>query len=108
VARPGPGVHRRALTNAVRAADWIGPADEATVRAAKDLADILDALRRDNQAALLHGYTDSKTAWHSSAVHRRFLDYLEALRLTPATRPAEATDEADDLVANLRAVVAGN
>lgn len=105
--RPGPGVHRRALVAALKAADWVGPADEAAVRAAKDLADILDALRRENQAALLHGYTDSKTAWHSSAVHRRFLDYLEALRMTPATRPAEATDDANDLVANLRAVVAG-
>ena len=104
--RPSPGVHRRALTAALRAADWHVDADEAAIRAAKDLADVLDALRRDNQAALLHGYTDSRTAWHTANVHAKFLDQLRELRLTPATRPEPATADATDLVQTLRAVVA--
>lgn len=102
------GVHRRALTRAVRAATWLDPdTDAAAIRAAGDLADILDQLRDSRQGSLLGGGIDSKGAWHAASVHAKFQTALEGLRLTPATRPEVATEEATDLVTELRAVVHG-
>ena len=107
--RRGPGVVRRALVAAIKDAEWIGPADAATVRAAKDLADVIDDLRTGRESELqLHGALgiDSRAAWHSATVHGKFLAYLEALRLTPATRPAVLPDSGTDLVTQLRSAIA--
>jgi len=99
------GVHRRALTRAVQAATWLDlDTDAAAIRAAADLADMLDQLRASRLDQLVSGM-DSKAAWHAASVHAKFQTALEQLRLTPATRPEVATDEATDLVATLRAVV---
>lgn len=103
------GVHRRALGRAVKAATWLDPdTDAAAIRAAADLADIIDQLRDHRQNTLLGMVLDSKEAWHAASCHQKFLNALESLRLTPSTRPAQATEDAADLVTQLRAVVTGD
>jgi hypothetical protein len=98
------GVHRRALARAVRAAWWIdADQDAAAVRAAGDLADMLD-LMRANRPTTLAGLVvlDTKEAWHAASVHAKFQTALESLRLTPATRPETVTEDTADLISDLR------
>ena len=100
------GVHRRALTRAVKAAWWLdAEMDAAAVRAAADLADMLDLLRSTRLAeASLGGLQiiDSKAAWHAASVHQKFQVALAACRLTPDTRPEQVADDAADLIADLK------
>jgi hypothetical protein len=99
------GVHRRTLRQAVQAAWWLdADQDAAAIRAAGDLADIIDQLRlsRDNQTMMGARHIDSKEAWHAAVVHGRYLAALEALRLTPSTRPEVVTDQAADLIDSLK------
>lgn len=98
--RRGPGVHRRALTRAKQAAYWLEDSDLAAIRAAEDLADRLDDLRRANEPTL-GGQASSIDHWRASAVHSRFLQALEALRLTPSSKPEALTGADDDLIAEL-------
>lgn len=98
--RPGPGVHRRAFTKAKHAAWWLEDADAAAVRAAEDLADRLDSLRRSTNPQL-GGTPSSIDHWRAAAVHSRFLQALEALRMTPGSRPESVTEADSDLIAAL-------
>jgi len=102
------GVHRRALARAVAAAWWIDDTDAAAVRAAGDLADMLD-LMRSQRPTTLDGRVsiDTKEAWHAASVHAKFQTALEQLQLTPATRPQVVSEDTADLVTELRAVVSG-
>ena len=94
------GVHRRALIKAKKAAYWLEDSDAAAIRAAEDLADRLDDLRKAS-VRNLGGATSSQEHWRASAVHARFLQSLEALRLTPSSRPEGITTEDEDLIATL-------
>lgn len=99
------GVHRRALTRAVRAAWWLDPdTDAAAIRAAADLADILDQLRarRLDALSLMATAEPSKEAWHTASVHQKFQGALSALRLTPDTRPESVADDTADLISDLK------
>ena len=104
------GVHRRSLARAVRAAWWLDPdQDAAVVRAAGDLADMIDGMRASRvleQDLLGMGLLDTKAAWHAATVHAKYLDILTALRLTPATRPEQVADETADLISGLKASLA--
>ena len=100
------GVHRRALAKAKQAAYWLEPSDAAAIRAAEDLADRLDDLRTASEPTL-GGQASSIDHWRASAVHARFLQALEALRLTPSSRPEGITEADDDLIANLAKSMAG-
>jgi hypothetical protein len=103
------GVHRRSLARAVKAAWWLDhDQDAAAIRAAGDLADMLDQLR-DRRAAtmgfgnvVLVAADASKEAWHAASVHAKYLAILEALRMTPATRPEQVSDDTADLISELR------
>jgi len=102
------GVHRRALAKAVKAAWWIGDSDGAAVRAAGDLADMLDLLRSQRPTTLDGRVSiDTKEAWHAASVHAKFQTALEQLQLTPATRLEVVSDDTNDLVTELRAVMNG-
>lgn len=100
------GVHRRALGRAVKAAWWLdADQDAAAIRAAADLADMLDLLRSTRLAeASLGGLQiiDSKAAWHAASVHQKFQAALSSCRLTPDTRPEQVADEAADLISELK------
>ncbi len=99
------GVHRRALGRAVKAAWWLElDQDAAAIRAAADLADMLDAMRlhRHAQASMIHSLIDTKEAWHAASVHAKFQAALEQLRLTPSTRPEQVSDQASDLISDLK------
>ena len=108
--KPQHGVHRRSLAKAVAAAWWLDPdTDAAAIRAAGDLSDMLDALRSTRMAEQsLQGVAvmDSKAAWHAATVHGKYLAMLEALRLTPSTRPEQVSDDAADLISGLQASLA--
>ena len=100
------GVHRRSLGRAVKAAWWLdADQDAAALRAAGDLADMLDLLRatRVMEAQLL-GLTmmDSKAAWHAASVHQKFQTALASCRLTPDTRPEQVADDTADLLTDLK------
>jgi hypothetical protein len=96
------GVHRRALAVAVRDADWLEPkgTDAAALQVARDLADRLDAMRGEGSL-----FGDARTNWHVANIAAKYLAALVELRLTPERRP-DAEAGGDDLIANLRAVVA--
>lgn len=104
------GVHRRSLARAVKAAWWLDPdQDAAAIRAAGDLADMIDALRASRMAEAVFmgvGLLDSKAAWHAATVHGKYLQVLEALRLTPSTRPEQVADDTADLISGLKASLA--
>lgn len=106
------GVHRRSLTRAVRAAWWLDlDQDAAAIRAAGDLADMIDQLRdwRMQQVNLTGlGVFDTKEAWHAASVHAKYLAALEQLRLTPATRPEQVADDTADLISSLRDSLKGD
>ena len=104
------GVHRRSLRQAVKAAWWLDTdQDAAAIRAAGDLADMLDALRGvrvADQALSGMAVIDSKAAWHAATVHGKYLAILIELRLTPGTRPEQVSDDAADLISGLKASLA--
>lgn len=97
---------RRSLTRAVRAAWWLdADQDAAVIRAAADLADIIDELRTSRLATVTLmdvGAMDSRSAWHAASVHAKYLSALEQLRLTPATRPEQVADDTADLISSLK------
>lgn len=103
------GVHRRALGRAVKAAWWLDlDTDAAAIRAAGDLADMLDQLR-DRRASVMafSGVTliaadASKEAWHAASVHQKFQGALASLRLTPDTRPEQVADDTADLLSDIK------
>ena len=107
---PRFGVHRRSLVRAVAAAWWLdADQDAAAIRAAMDLADMIDALRSSRlaQAVMLgEALLDSKAAWHAATVHGKYLASLESLRLTPSTRPEQVADDTADLISSLKATLA--
>ena len=104
------GVHRRSLARAVQAAWWLDTDQAAAaIRAAGDLADMLDALRASRmaeQVLLGMALLDSKAAWHAATVHGKYLAMLEALRMTPGTRPEQVADDTADLITSLKATLA--
>ena len=102
-----PSVHRRAFTKAKQAAWWLEDTDLAAVRAAEDLADRLDSLRTPAKSLIGDVEPDSLDHWRASAVHSRFLQALEALRMTPGTRPETVTEADDDLIAALAETMKG-
>ena len=74
-----------------------------------DLADMLDQLRATRLAEQsLSGVAmvDSKAAWHAATVHGKYLAMLEALRMTPGTRPEQVADDTADLITSLKATLA--
>ena len=107
---PRFGVHRRSLIRAVKAAWWLdADQDAAAIRAGMDLADMVDQLRATRLAEQsLAGVAmiDSKAAWHAATVHGKYLQVLEALRLTPGTRPEQVADDTADLITSLKATLA--
>jgi hypothetical protein len=105
--RAGWGVHRRAFHQATASGWWLEPRDQAAVRAAEDLADRLDSLRRRSKGLQGDIEPDSLDHWRASAVHSRFLQGLEALQMTPGTRPATVTEADNDLIAALAATMTG-
>ena len=104
------GVHRRSLARAVRAAWWLdADQDAAAIRAAGDLADMIDGMRASRlveQDLLGLGLLDTKAAWHAATVHGKYLDALVSLRLTPSTRPEQVADDTADLISGLKASLA--
>jgi hypothetical protein len=102
------GVHRRAFHKAKAEAWWLEATDQAAVRAAEDLADRLDSLRKPTIKGLIGDIEpDSLDHWRASAVHSRFLQALEALQMTPGTWPASPTVADNDLIAALAATMTG-
>ena len=99
------GVHRRSLTRAVKASWWLEPdQDAAALRAAADLADILDDLRarRMDTITLMLTSEPSKEAWHAASVHAKYQQALAGLRMTPDTRPEQVADDTADLITDLK------
>ena len=100
------GVHRKALGRAIKSAWWLDPdQDAAALRAAGDLADMLDQLRATRQAEqrlLGVAMVDSKSAWHAASVHQKFQTALASCRLTPDTRPEQVADDTADLISELK------
>ena len=107
---PRFGVHRRSLVKAVAAAWWLdADQDAAAIRAAADLADMIDSLRATRlaeQDLLGVRLMDSKAAWHAATVHGKYLQVLESLRLTPSTRPEQVADDTADLITSLKQTLA--
>ena len=101
------GVHRRAFHQAKQSAWWLEDTDQAAVRAAEDLADRLDSLRRRSKGLTGDIEPDSLDHWRASAVHSRFLQALEALQMTPGTRPESVTEADNDLIAALAETMKG-
>ena len=100
------GVHRRSFAKAKLSAWWLEDTDAAAVRAAEDLADRLDSLRRPSTGLTGDIEPDSLDHWRASAVHSRFLQALEALRMTPGSRPESPTEADSDLIAALAETMA--